>query len=704
VTPRVFAYGGTSFNEQRRIGEWARLPMALCEDTQGLRGGLVSFGFGALADQRPFLIWRVLQNVESRGGYPFTLLLDPGDEVYERFQWNTGRLLAALFEEGDRVGRVLLEHAPSIKVEAVAEMLDALPTEAPRGSDVNVEAARVYWTAGALTDRVLTITPSRLSLAQRPSAAWIGSLQDRLPTGLRNSGGWLVAGDPTHAESIGARLALVDRVEGDAEASLDDARGVLAAVDRIPTLPQWTDALVDQWLDAPAWRNHEGLLRTRDAVAALDRPDALVDFAEALSDASERRQWTGGACATLLVSKHPHTERVTRFLLDQAFAGVCRLEARHYPMLDRPTVDHVLDARSIPPTAPPAGVGLPRNVLVERCRRHATDRTRRFSPDEYDAFGDDPAWETLRGTLAGNGDALRRIIDPLLERKRDDDLDRLRRLAQWTERRSLSPADRKQMANAANGPWTALVILDRLVGGDQSVRITRADSDVLAMLRDDLGPAVRTHRAGSPPNLAGLRALLGDIPRDALTALAALEPSLQETSEAQAWVDAWDGLDSDVHEKERERFAEQTRQRALEHALVGDYRNDQLPAPDALRALLTSDQPRLTRTIATWRAGGKPEPLNRVIRRFAASAPHLTVFLESLTDDQQQFISALVVALPPTDVDRALPLARLRAAVKTIRGLGTLGIILARAVLLAPDPPSERESSARSWWSRFLRK
>lgn len=94
---RLLAYGGTSFSERRRIGPWPAIPEATLRDSYGLQPNAWCFGMGVLTGQ-PFLIFRQRQNVENRGGYPFSLLLDPGPDLWQRFEWNGAAVIAALLD------------------------------------------------------------------------------------------------------------------------------------------------------------------------------------------------------------------------------------------------------------------------------------------------------------------------------------------------------------------------------------------------------------------------------------------------------------------------------------------------------------------------------------------------------------------------------------------------------------------------------
>ncbi len=99
---RIFAFGGTRYAERARVGAWPEdfSVTAEFEDTYSLPFGrqLLSYGAG-VRDGQPFLIVRQRQNEDDRGGYAYTVLLDPGEDVWERFGFNAARLLLAIQQQ-----------------------------------------------------------------------------------------------------------------------------------------------------------------------------------------------------------------------------------------------------------------------------------------------------------------------------------------------------------------------------------------------------------------------------------------------------------------------------------------------------------------------------------------------------------------------------------------------------------------------------
>lgn len=93
------SYGRTEFGHMVHFGWWPEIPDGNLGDYYGLpASGEVTFGAGEKEGKR-FLIFRQRQNIENRGGYPFTALLDPGDEVGEKAGHNDAVIIRNIFDD-----------------------------------------------------------------------------------------------------------------------------------------------------------------------------------------------------------------------------------------------------------------------------------------------------------------------------------------------------------------------------------------------------------------------------------------------------------------------------------------------------------------------------------------------------------------------------------------------------------------------------
>ena len=80
----VLAYGGTSYNERAREGRWPDERFkGFLSDIYGLQGSKIGYGAGEM-EGRKIIVLRQRQNLSNRGGYPYTIVLEPGEEVLQK--------------------------------------------------------------------------------------------------------------------------------------------------------------------------------------------------------------------------------------------------------------------------------------------------------------------------------------------------------------------------------------------------------------------------------------------------------------------------------------------------------------------------------------------------------------------------------------------------------------------------------------------
>lgn len=217
---RLFAYGGTEYAERCRIGAWPAMATGPLDDTYGLSGDGVSFGCGLLEND-PILIIRQAQKQGQRL-YAYSLLLDSGPTVWERFQWNAASLVLALFggvEPGestpDCFGRQLLERPEEIDEGKLVSMFEGLPV--PRISPARDSSDLLsIWVGAIYSSEPVTVAPQSIGMKSRPGIAEVASILQALPPCFRAGRGWLIGGSANHSQSFGAHLVLDDWLTQDA--------------------------------------------------------------------------------------------------------------------------------------------------------------------------------------------------------------------------------------------------------------------------------------------------------------------------------------------------------------------------------------------------------------------------------------------------------------------------------------------------------
>jgi hypothetical protein len=204
---RLLVYGGRSYKERRRVGLWAGVPTEALASLYGLDRGRLSYGVGWLFGKEPVLIVRQLQNVLDRGGYPLSILLDPGRAVWERFGWNAAALTFTLFEQADAPGRLLLEEPDAATQESLDTLLESL--EPPQ---LRAELSDARFISLLVCDSVLPEPIDgravALGLEREPTPYSLARLLESLPPCFRCGAGWLVAGGKETGKALGSCLVM----------------------------------------------------------------------------------------------------------------------------------------------------------------------------------------------------------------------------------------------------------------------------------------------------------------------------------------------------------------------------------------------------------------------------------------------------------------------------------------------------------------
>ena len=230
---RLLAYGGTRYAERARVGRWSDSlggASSDFEDTFDIPAGqgLLSYGVGII-DNAAVLILRERQNEADRGGYPYTLLLDPGAGVWQRFEWNAPLLAASLRASAD-LWKQLMHEPQRLSSAALLEGgLRELPAVDPGGgATVDVGAAL----AATLQQDGLHFPVSLFGLKRRPALEDMARAVTALPPFARVGGGWMMGGGRNGRRSLGCR-AVFDDVSPAADpdprtrAALDEGRELL---------------------------------------------------------------------------------------------------------------------------------------------------------------------------------------------------------------------------------------------------------------------------------------------------------------------------------------------------------------------------------------------------------------------------------------------------------------------------------------------
>lgn len=343
--PRLLAYGGTQDGFRHQLGEWPDVKVGALGDLHGLDGDKQEFGCGILGGV-PTLIIRERQNPQMRGGYAYSLLLDPGVETWQCVGWNPARLASALFGRSSGIGRGLLDRPESVSLANLSELMaDAARIAVPHTA-APVELASAFealWVGASLASGRLLVDPRKIGLSSCPSIEDVASVLEGLPPCLRIGRGWLIGGGEAHAEAFGAGFALADDLETseDTEALLARGESVLHAL-RIVATEAAAAAWIEDQLHQPFlnWQEPPGsffddLILLGQLLGVPSPDEAMVArVEEKLASTNPLGQAIVQAAETkLLSSRTTLGRRATYFVLARCLEGGTALSPKQTSIL-----------------------------------------------------------------------------------------------------------------------------------------------------------------------------------------------------------------------------------------------------------------------------------------------------------------------------------------------------------------------------------
>jgi hypothetical protein len=197
---RLLVYGGNEHNIRCEIGGWDLADKGPLYDTYGIPKGGWTVGFGILNNQG-FLFLKTKQTAGART-YPFTILFDPGEEIWHKFGWNAAHLAFSITYEDNKYQTELVNNPESFGVEKLEAMTKSLRSYEipPKNSPISeLIAGTVFET------EPLAVNPLQLENSP-PALEEIVSQIEALPFFLRTGNGWLFGGSSENAAGLGIKL------------------------------------------------------------------------------------------------------------------------------------------------------------------------------------------------------------------------------------------------------------------------------------------------------------------------------------------------------------------------------------------------------------------------------------------------------------------------------------------------------------------
>jgi hypothetical protein len=327
---RFLAHGGTLLEERARKGTWPAIHPLLLEEKYGLEEEKPVIGVGLKAGS-PFLIFRELQRNIGRL-YAFTLLLDPGESVWNLFAWNPAKLIFAIVQarqtsHAEAVLSRLFQAPEGVGESELEECLSGLETTSHSASSTGEPDTLTACLAGsAISSELLSVNPQDLGMTSRPSIEALLASFDGIPSLLRIGRGWMSGGGTAQAEEFGAGIVFDDsrpKKITDVKPLAQKGSLALKQLDLIRHQPQLQDLLA-QVLPSWKWSSPardfstlapvvEWLTGTGDAklIGKLAANGADGPFSELVQKAAE---------IAVLGGKSPLDGEITRRVVRQALA------------------------------------------------------------------------------------------------------------------------------------------------------------------------------------------------------------------------------------------------------------------------------------------------------------------------------------------------------------------------------------------------
>lgn len=368
---RLLAYGGTSLIERCRFGKWPAIPEGALGDRSSLIGGDFSYGVG-IDDLQPFLILRQRQNLENRGGYAFTLLLDPGENVWQNFGWNPAALALSLLNNA--LGPKLLSKPEDCSEQEIIDALDSLG--APK---LRVETASDFdsmWVGAIVSDQRAMISPTAFGFEGRPAIDKLAANLAGLQPCFRCANGWLVGGSKEHGKAFRVSLILD---EGSTDAVnvfelLEAGRTILsywnvvAKAERYEqTLARHATTPIFRWNKRFHESPNEILTGIKDVanylIGGKDAAETAPDYRGSTFDVDRARY------SAALSGSHLLNQQLTSLVLSHHFDNGWTLPQKELPRLYPQTVIEELVGRRTEPTKAETGLEFRPEIRFDVWRR-----------------------------------------------------------------------------------------------------------------------------------------------------------------------------------------------------------------------------------------------------------------------------------------------------------------------------------------------
>jgi hypothetical protein len=371
---RLLAYGGTSLIERCQVGKWPEIPEGALGDRSSLVGSEFSYGVGLLEDQLPFVILRQRQNLQNRGGYAFTLLLDPGEQVWKTFGWNGADLAQSLLKSS--LGQNLVLRPEDFTENEIRNRLSEIEPSAEFKGHEDTGRFWGLWAGAIVLEERLMVDPKDVGFERLPRIETMASCLSSLLPCFRCPYGWLVGGSKEHGEAFGAHLVFdeVGSEDRDINSLIEEGENILTAWNTVSANPSFEETTRNK-SDQPVflWKPPEGrpLKKYLKGITILgdylgekksldDEPDEGTGLEQEIERARNVQALSGS---------HPLNEAATRLVVGQHFRFNLRLRDKDVQRLHSQTLIEELFKRGKQPTDEESRMRLPSEIRLAVWRK-----------------------------------------------------------------------------------------------------------------------------------------------------------------------------------------------------------------------------------------------------------------------------------------------------------------------------------------------
>lgn len=213
---RLIIYGGTRSDIRCRIGEWGQVNTGLLSEQYGISDNEWAIGFG-IDKENGYLFLKTFKEYQGRQ-YPFSLMLDPGEEIWGQFEWNAANLAYSLKKNPENLLSKLFYEAESISESNLSGMIRHLQKYT---FDPILDKVSLIIAGSISENELFGLSLSHLGQEFVGFSKNLASQLQSLPPFLRTGKGWMFKVGVANVIDMGVGLVFDKNISEIDQAKLD---------------------------------------------------------------------------------------------------------------------------------------------------------------------------------------------------------------------------------------------------------------------------------------------------------------------------------------------------------------------------------------------------------------------------------------------------------------------------------------------------